>query len=513
MRLDPVLDSFYALGSLWGVLTGPPVCPARPAGVSEAARVAARAAAPTAASAVTAFVDVNVVPMDTERVLPNQTVLVEGGRITALGPTAKVTVPAGAVRIDGRDKYLIPGFAEMHGGGLSAGNAAAGQEVYNLLFELGSGVTAIRIDGHVGSARIFEHAKPAEAHWRPYFYLAGTLEPPVPPPGMTAESAAAAYKAAGYHYTLNNYMYNRYKNGAAPDSLLAAARRHGLPLVTHDHDNVYSPRDLQAHGAYGGAIEHLYWFYGPNGTDRSAADIPAAVAAAQRAGIWTTPTMKCLEGKYRGQPHVVELSRQLVKALQDAGVGLLLGTDNESALDELAALVRAGLSPYQALLTGTRNVAQFLGLHAERGTVAVGKRADLVLLHGNPLADIRHTRERAGVMLNGRWFDRAALEQRLLADPKQWWFTSFASYGFHARGKFDTLEALTDSLAVAKAVGSEGKRAYRRVLGRLADDLGTLRASLTPEQRETFDPAARAWLRAQARQGYQVAVTGVTPEP
>jgi imidazolonepropionase-like amidohydrolase len=76
------------------------------------------------------------------------------------------------------------------------------------------------------------------------------------------------------------------------------------------------------------------------------------------------------------------------------------------------ALVRAGLTPYQALHTGTRNVAQFLGLLDSSGTVAVGKWADPVLLNGNPLQDIQHAREPAGVMINGRWLDRTELDQR-----------------------------------------------------------------------------------------------------
>ena len=61
-----------------------------------------------------AFVNLSVVPMDRDRVLSGQTVVVEGDRITALGSTGSVTIPAGAVRIDGRGKFLIPGLAEMH---------------------------------------------------------------------------------------------------------------------------------------------------------------------------------------------------------------------------------------------------------------------------------------------------------------------------------------------------------------------------------------------------------------
>jgi imidazolonepropionase-like amidohydrolase len=106
------------------------------------------------------------------------------------------------------------------------------------------------------------------------------------------------------------------------------------------------------------------------------------------------------------------------KALQDAGTGLLLGTDEGTmgivsgcAIPwELAALVRAGLTPDQALATETRNFAAFLQALDETGTVAVGKRADSVLLNGNPLRDIRTTGQPAGVLLGGRWLPREELD-------------------------------------------------------------------------------------------------------
>jgi imidazolonepropionase-like amidohydrolase len=77
--------------------------------------VAWLAAAPAVApDSVVAFVDVTVIPMDRERSVPGQTVVVRGDRIVALGPSDRVKVPAGGVRVDGRGKFLMPGLAEMH---------------------------------------------------------------------------------------------------------------------------------------------------------------------------------------------------------------------------------------------------------------------------------------------------------------------------------------------------------------------------------------------------------------
>ena len=88
--------------------------------------------------------------------------------------------------------------------------------------------------------------------------------------------------------------------------------------------------------------------------------------------------------------------RKLIKALHAGKAGLAAwvrcAADLQCAriLDhrELESLVAAGLTPYQALETGTRNVAVFFGTSATTGTIAVGKRADLILLDANPLADV-----------------------------------------------------------------------------------------------------------------------------
>jgi imidazolonepropionase-like amidohydrolase len=82
--------------------------------------------------------------------------------------------------------------------------------------------------------------------------------------------------------------------------------------------------------------------------------------------------------------------------------------------DELELLVAAGLTPREALAAATRLPAVWLGVDQERGTIEVGKAADLVLLDADPLADIANTRRIHGVMLNGRWLDRATLDAMLL---------------------------------------------------------------------------------------------------
>ena len=119
----------------------------------------------------------------------------------------------------------------------------------------------------------------------------------------------------------------------------------------------------------------------------------------------------------------LDVRQRLIKALHDGGVGMLLGADAPQMWNvpgfashrELQAMVAAGLTPYQALSMGTRNVAQFTGTLSDSGTVEAGKRADLVLLAGNPLEVVANTARIEGVMRGTRWLARADREARLAA--------------------------------------------------------------------------------------------------
>jgi imidazolonepropionase-like amidohydrolase len=258
-----------------------------------------------------------------------------------------------------------------------------------------------------------------------------------------------AAKRAGY-----DMLKLHGEDGVQFDSAVAAAHRVGLPIVGHppgsgalDFTQIAIDQAIQA--GYR-SLEHL-------GGVKDAVQLPAIAAALKQAGVWVCPTlfhMKNIRGGVRldapwpefryvddkalnssladaNEPRPVEAKHLAVyaayakgvKLLHEAGVGLLLGTDASGGVGypmagfgvhrELQALVAAGLTPYEALLTGTRNAAAYLGTLDSSGTVAVGKRADLVLLAENPLADIRHAAQPAGVMWSGRWLARADLDRML----------------------------------------------------------------------------------------------------
>ncbi len=117
-----------------------------------------------------------------------------------------------------------------------------------------------------------------------------------------------------------------------------------------------------------------------------------------------------------------DFTKKVTGALHRAGVSLMAGTDamgfplvtpGSSLHRELQLLVESGLTPYEALRAATVAPAGFLGREGEFGTIAVGKRADLLLVEDNPLENIGHLRTPVGVMARGKWFGRRQLEQML----------------------------------------------------------------------------------------------------
>ncbi|MFQ5690381.1 MAG: amidohydrolase family protein [Gemmatimonadota bacterium] len=419
----------------------------------------------------TAFVGVHVIAMDRERVLADQTVVVRDGRIVRIGPSAQVAVPAAAMEIDARGKYLIPGLAEMHAHIPSRGGRPFMERV--LLLYLANGITTVR--GMLGQpAHLKLRADVARgAVLGPRIYTSGpSLNGNSIPDPDSARRAVLHQAAAGYdflkiHPGLTRAEYDaiartadsvgiRWAGHVPADVGLAHALEAGQATV--DHLDQYMEMLVPENADPG--LEPL--FFGVELVDQvDESKIPAVAAASRRVGVWNVPTQSLIErilgpedpermarrsemrympsemvrswvkAKKRFLSHptytperaerFIEIRRHIIKALQDGGAGLLLGSDAPQVFQvpgfsihaELQALVAAGLSPYQALAAGTRNVAAFFGTLDESGTVAQGKIADLVLLEANPLADIRNVARRAGVMVRGRWLPEQALQARL----------------------------------------------------------------------------------------------------
>jgi imidazolonepropionase-like amidohydrolase len=422
-----------------------------------------------------AFTDVTVVPMDRERLLPRQTVIVRSGRIEAIGPSARIRVPAGATVIAGRGRYLMPGLAEMHAHIPPAPDAQASADV--LFLYAANGVTFAR--GMLGAPyhlELRERAARGEIV-SPLIYTSGpslngnSVKSPADGRRMVEEQKRAGYDFLKIHPGLDRARY---------DAVAQTAHRLKFPFGGHVPEAVGLKRVLEARQT---TVDHLDGYMSLLVRDGSAlADappgffgfafagelderkIPAVVRMTRQAGTWNVPTESLIaqmmlasptEAELRARPEIryvspdtvaqwlraranqqtqpnfsaerarrfIEVRRKLIKGLHDGGAGLLLGSDAPQWFNvpgfslhrELGMLVEAGLTPYQALATGTRNVARFLGREQDFGTVARGRRADLILLDANPLASVRNARRPAGVMLNGRWLPRSEIDAGLAA--------------------------------------------------------------------------------------------------
>jgi imidazolonepropionase-like amidohydrolase len=426
-----------------------------------------------------AFVDVNVIPMNAERVLRRQTVLTNSGRIVALGAAANVVVPRNALRVNAAGKYLMPGLTDMHAHLGRADSATS----YPLLL-VAHGVTTVR--NMYGTPRLLELRRQIDegAVLGPYIYTTGPIMEgksgtPVADRMIEtieqAERAVEADKQSGYDAVK---VYDLLPADVY-DATVRIARKLRVPVFGH------VPLSVGLEGALTrrqDSIEHLSGYMqalqddsspfknvrpsrmSPQYVEHVNVDKMRGLAQATRAaGVWNCPTliifqnqeltadaakerMRRPEMKYmhperlKGYAREIEvassrikaddrplyeradqLRKRMVKMLHDAGARLLLGTDFPPSLtipgysvhEELRNFVSAGLSPYQALEVATHDAAEFLGKPKEFGVIALGSRADLLLLDGNPLTDIGNASKLVGVMVRGRWLTKQDLQQRL----------------------------------------------------------------------------------------------------
>jgi len=426
----------------------------------------------TAMAQPIAIVNVNVVPMASEMVVEGQTVIVDGGMIAAIGGVDATPVPEDALVVDGTDRFLIPGLTEMHAH-IPDPRSPDLERVLSLF--VANGVTTVR--GMLGQAAHLDlRDKLASGQvLGPRLITAGpsfngrSVDGPEQAASMVREQAAAGYDFLKIHPGLTREEF---------DAIAVTAREVGLSFAGHVPEDVGLEHALQAGIA---TIDHLDGYMetllrpndDPSGglsgffgvfIARQADEtrLPAVVRDTVASGTWNVPTQSLFVGvaspslsiddlaarpemrympaetvaawqrskaelladlNYRPENalRAIEIRDHLIRALHEAGAGLLLGSDSPQVFNvpgfalhrELEYLVGAGLSPYAALQTGTSNPARFFGQDSLYGRIGAGMAADLVLLDANPLDDIRNSRRIHGVVLHGRWLSRQALDEML----------------------------------------------------------------------------------------------------
>ena len=432
---------------------------------------------PDASRGTIAFTDVTVIPMDRETVLANHTVVVVDGVITEVGPAGDIVVGSGATVIDGSGRYLTPGLAEMHAH-VPPGADPPRESVEDILFlYIANGVTTIR--GMLGSEYqipLADELERGEALGPNFYVAAPSINGTSAPDAATAEQLIRTHKERGYdlqkiHPGVSLETWDHmvevaqevgltYGGHVPADVGLVHAIETGMSTVDHldgyvqaiASDDVVSQVNA-GETSLGGLV---------NGVDEQ--KLEQIVQLSLDHDVYVVPTMYLWENLYgapdvdavlsqpemkyvsqgqrdgwrrqaaggpRGTPTEVraffDLRNRILKSLSDAGVGILMDTDSPQMFNvpgfalhrELRVVAESGMSNYEILKSGTASVGSYvsdhLGLDGNFGTVAVGQRADLVLLGSNPLDDLDNLTDRVGVMVRGRWVSREDIDAGLAA--------------------------------------------------------------------------------------------------
>jgi hypothetical protein len=395
--------------------------------------------------------------MDSDAVLEGRDVVIRGGLIEQIGVTGESLIPGDADIVDAGGRFLMPGLFDCHVH--TDSSIASPNWARDLFLYVANGVTSIRCmwavkgtlearqavqSGTVAAPRMFCSSPGMDGPDGRY----SAFQPPVASP-LEARRLVALYRSLGYDFikvytTLSADVYF---------AICEEARSRGIPVVGHVPFAVKLWEAAEA-GQY--SSEHLLGaarLVSPTGWLSSAAidwrrveDVAALVAGSPMWKCATLAVRQYLRGDVpalEARPEMRFVSPEMLarfrspiwplpsgrgdempnaqavqKTMSEAGVKLIAGTDagvmyvlpGYSLHDELRLCVEGGLSPYAALRMATVDAAEFLGKRRQLGTVEPGKVADLVLLGGNPLEDIRQTANLSGVMLSGRWLPASELD-------------------------------------------------------------------------------------------------------
>ena len=386
-----------------------------------------------------ALVGARIVTMKGEEVIENGTLVVDGNRIVAVGPRDQVTVPADAKVVELEGKTIIPGLVDVHAHGPQGQQGITPEANWLHYAELAFGVTTVH-DPSNDSHEIFAAAEMQRTGElvAPRIFSTGTILY-----GATTDFTAKVdslddarshlrrMKALG---AFSVKSYNQPRREQRQQIVQAADElgmlvvpeggslfQHNMTMVVDGHTGIehaipvpavyedvvsmwsgtqvgYTPTLVVA---YGGRWGEDYWY---QHTD--VADHPRLTQFVPRDG---------LDARARRRAHLSDGDWNHIKVatacaqLQDAGVSVQLGAHGQreglGAHWELWMFVQGGMSPLEALRAGTLDAAAYIGLDGDIGSLEVGKMADLAVIDGNPLDDIRVSEKVMHTMVNGRLYE------------------------------------------------------------------------------------------------------------
>lgn len=405
-------------------------------------------AAPPGSHPITVLKGATVIDGTERSPITNGIIVIQGTRIAAVGPEGSVQVPPAATVIDATGKYIIPGLADMHNH-LRDGIMTEWQNPRpNLSRLLGCGVTMTFAPSMEKDAFVWLKTKITTDDAGPYAHFWGTgpviMATNASGADYSPRTAAEAHKTVLELKAMNVDAIKVFNDDMSwliesplpmlPDDVLKAtikeAHRQNLkvyvhaPVLEHAKAALKAGADGLLHGIISAPVDgELITLMKQNNAIyvstlslfESAADLAnwSVRLAAFDEHHWMPPTgyahlqspavLERTQGRWTNHAHTkaqLPVARQNLKTVFDVGIPVIAGTDTGllgvvtcvSSHLELVLLTEAGLKPAEALRAATYNAARMVGREKDLGTIEPGKLADLVILDGNPLSDIKNTR-------------------------------------------------------------------------------------------------------------------------
>lgn len=421
-----------------------------------------------------AIKDVTVISPKSKKISPDQTVIIEVGKIKSINSSKQTTIPSGAQVIDGKGKFLVPGIAEMHAH-IPVPDSSNDFTVLNqtLFLYLSNGVTTIRgMLGQPFHLKINETLKNKSITNIPRIYTSSpSFNGNSVPDEMSADKLVRKSKTDGYHFLkihpgIKLNVYN---------TLAKTAKEAGIPFAGHVPVEVGVVRAIESGQV---TIDHMdgyieamapplaelnqNGFFGYNVTDKADVNkIKSLVDLTKKHGTWIVPTQSLFtrwfspedpailmqeteisympsktrfawlqsknnlikgadysEGKFK---KFLDIRKKTLLAMHQSNVNLLLGSDAPQVMNvpgfslqhEMQSWADAGIPNWKILQAGTSEVARFFKAESEFGDIAPGLAADLILLNANPVDAIKNMKDISGVMNKGVWMDKSKIDSEL----------------------------------------------------------------------------------------------------
>jgi imidazolonepropionase-like amidohydrolase len=400
-----------------------------------------------------AFVGATLIDGNATTPIEQSVIIIQDGRIQAVGSLDEVEIPAGAERIDVSGRTIIPGLINSHGHvGDVIGLEARQYSRENVLDQLDlyarygiTTVVSLGDDRQEGVQIRDEQAQDSTLNRARLFVAGPVLNPTTPEEAVTQVQGIADMGVDWAKIRIDSSLGAATK--MSPETyqkVVEEAHRHGIPVAAH----VIELEDAK------GALRAGADFIGHSVRDLPVDDELISMLREQRVCLTPTLTRELSTFVYGSRPDFFDdpfflaeadpavleqlldparqqrtresasaryweaqlpLALQNLKALSDAGVGIAMGTDSGPAGRfqgyfehlEMSMMADAGLTPMQILISATGDAARCMGLEEELGTLEPGKRADFVVLRSSPLDNIDNTRTIESVWINGNQVPRA----------------------------------------------------------------------------------------------------------